>query len=113
MKSHSTLTQVHLVDYAPQGDVFRTEILPEIVALLNPAKMAIKIMPAAGTVDDLAADLPIGPGVWQVVFYNRAEQAVENALFAGTLPREALAAWKQEMTALLARESLERIKSFQ
>lgn len=101
MSSQTAMIQLHLVDYAPQGDVFSTDILPGILALLDPDRVTTTLLPPAETLDGLMIDLPTEPGTWRVVFYDRAEQTVEKALHAGTPPRKALAAWEQEMQALL------------
>lgn len=105
MNSKSALTQVHLVDYVLQGSSVRTDILPEIAALFNPMNIAIEVMPEVENLENLenlVTGLLIDPGIWLVLFYDRAEQAVEDALLAGTLPREALAQWEQGMKVLLS-----------
>ncbi|MBV1863502.1 MAG: ATP-binding protein [Rhodobacteraceae bacterium] len=101
MSSKPALVQLHLVDYAPQEDIFATNVLPRIIPVLDAVSAPTEVFPAVETPEELLADFVTEAGVWRVVFYDRAEQAVEKGLLAGTLPSEALAQWQQNMQDLL------------
>jgi len=101
VSSKPALVQLHLVDYAPQEDVFVTDILSRIIPVLDTVSVPAEVFPAVETPEELLAGFLTETGVWRVVFYDRAEQAVEKALLGGTLPSDALVQWQQNMQALL------------
>ena len=101
MSSKPTLVQLYLVDYAAQGDVFATHMLPRIIPVLDTVSVSTEVLPAVETPEELLTGFLTETGVWRVVFYDRAEQAVEKALLTGTLPSKALAQWQQNMQDLL------------